>query len=143
MAAVAQQSRERSRSTEEFLEVLNGRINALANTHAFAEPEPLVGVGLDELVRTELAFCTSEESTHIEGPKVELAAEAAQPVAMVLHELATNAAKYGALSMAMDSFRSAGACPREAAREASSCSSGARPAAQASRRPKPAAMARP
>jgi PAS domain S-box-containing protein len=98
VAAIAEQTRATSNSMDEFLEVLRGRIGSLANTHALLSLSRWRGVGLAELVRGELAPCMRDGNTLIDGPAVDVSADSVQTVAIVLHELTTNAAKYGALS---------------------------------------------
>jgi PAS domain S-box-containing protein len=97
--AVSQRTREGHTSMDEFVSAFDGRIRSMAEAHALLSRGRWQGVSLAHLVRQELAPCAAALNTMVEGPDIVLAADAAQPVAFVFHELVTNAAKYGALSI--------------------------------------------
>lgn len=86
-------------SIEEFRAHLIGRISAMARTQALLTRGAGVGVDLDGLVREELFSQTLDAQWRIApGPVVTLAPNAAEVLTLVVHELATNALKYGGLS---------------------------------------------
>jgi PAS domain S-box-containing protein len=86
----------------DFKKAIGGRIQALANVHSLFVATRWIGAELSTIAVHELApYATSgDKRVRIDGPQVLLEPDIAQAVAVTLHELATNAAKYGAFSAA-------------------------------------------
>jgi PAS domain S-box-containing protein len=99
VAVVAASTRQGSHSIDEFLQSLNGRIQSMAAAHTLLSKSGWQSVGLDALVRNQLAPYATDTNITISGTDIMLTAAEIQAIAKVLHELATNAAKHGALSI--------------------------------------------
>ncbi|MBR1127971.1 CheR family methyltransferase [Bradyrhizobium iriomotense] len=98
--SIARRSAETSSTVEEYAAHLDGRLNAFARTQALVTRDPEGGVDLEYLVIEELLAYNAHEGEQVRasGPSVRFQPKAAETFALAIHELATNALKYGALS---------------------------------------------
>lgn len=97
--AIAHRTARDASSPAAFIEAFDERIAAMARTHQMLVDGNWSGLGLSELIASELAPFGLDESGHLmlSGPAVSLSNAQAQSLSLAIHELTTNAAKYGAL----------------------------------------------
>jgi PAS domain S-box-containing protein len=88
----------RAKTVDEYVATVEGRIKALALAHTLLSDSRWHGADLGTLVTEEFAPYRSGNKIELKGPNVSLSPATAQGIALALHELATNAAKHGALS---------------------------------------------
>lgn len=98
--SVAARTADTSESIADFASHFEGRLATLARTQNVFSRTGETSVELEELVRDEIVSLAAGGSTKVQvkGPPVRLRQGAAETFALALHELATNAVKYGALS---------------------------------------------
>ena len=105
--AIMTQTIRRSESLQDFSETFSGRVQALAQAHNLLVEKEWIGADVGQIARDILAPYRNEDETRIvaEGPKLMVRPQVGVALMMVLHELATNALKYGALSVPAGTLR--------------------------------------
>jgi two-component system CheB/CheR fusion protein len=98
--SIASRTVESSQDLADFSSHFSGRLSALARTQSTLARHGVQGLELEDLVREELISHIARDVGQVEisGPRVRLKEKAAEVFALALHELATNAVKYGALA---------------------------------------------
>ncbi len=98
--AIMRQTASNSTSLTDFETRFSARLHSLAGSHDLLVREDWQGASLGELVRSQLGHYGDRVGSQIElsGEEILIPPDAAQHIGMAMHELATNAAKYGALS---------------------------------------------
>ena len=97
--SIASQTGRNAISREEFLQAFELRLLAISKTHNLLTLSEWRGADLYDILADELApYRIPDERVHLHGPPVTMPSNAVLMTGLVMHELATNAAKYGALS---------------------------------------------
>ncbi|WP_425311772.1 GAF domain-containing protein [Microvirga massiliensis] len=98
--SIIRRTAQTSKSVEDYAMHLDGRINAFARVQTAVARDPGAGLDLTQLVADELLACAAHEGEQVRmvGPSVRLQPKAAETFGLAVHELATNALKYGSLS---------------------------------------------
>ncbi|MET0482789.1 MAG: PAS domain S-box protein [Aestuariivirgaceae bacterium] len=98
--AIATQSLARALQPQDFVQGFTGRLHALAKAHSLLTETHFQNAEIDHLIREQVLLASSDDRRiSASGPRVSLDAQLALHLGMVLHELATNARKHGALSV--------------------------------------------
>ncbi len=102
VAAIASQTLAKSASPKDFEKAFLGRIESMAKSYGLVSGEEWGDVSLDAVLMTELQSHAAETKGRValDGPSLPFKPQQALALGLVFHELATNAAKYGALSKA-------------------------------------------
>jgi two-component system NtrC family sensor kinase len=99
--SIGKQTRRRHADTDSFWQSFEGRLRALSETHNLLADHFWEWVQLTDVIRHEVTpYAQEPHDVRIDGPAIDLRPKAALALALVFHELATNAAKYGAFSQA-------------------------------------------
>jgi two-component sensor histidine kinase len=116
---MARQSKVGSNSVSDFEARFSGRLQALAASHDLLVQRDWHGVSLAELIKSQLGHYLDEQASQIDidGERMIVTPEAAQNIGLAVHELSTNAAKYGALSVPQGRVKVRWRCTRNGAEE--------------------------